>query len=39
MVVTESGISIEVKLVHWLKALEPMVVTELGKSIEVNLVQ
>ena len=37
MVVTESGIMIEVKLEHLKKAFEPMVVTELPKSTEVKL--
>ena len=38
MLVTESGIVIEVKLEHSRKAFWPMVVTESGMVIEVKLV-
>ena len=39
MVVTESGMVIEIKLVHFQKAFWPMVVTEFGIVIEVKLEQ
>ena len=39
MVVTEFGISIEVKLVQPAKALSPMIVTELGIVTEVKFLQ
>ena len=39
MVVTELGISIEVRLVQELKAFSPMVTTEEGISIDLRALQ